>query len=157
FGDRSLAGNGTIHGRVWNDANGDSMFTAGEWGIRNVVVYLNNGARDTTDANGRFSFYVPVTSYTVYETDSTGYLSTTPNQVNVTLTANGDSVTVNFGDLLSGSVGTISGVVFNDTDEDSTQDAGEAGLAQVPIYLSNGDSTLTDSQGFYSFSVRVGT
>ncbi len=157
FGDRSLAGNGWIRGTVWNDADGDTTISAGEWGIRNVSVYLNNGARDTSDIYGQVSFYVPVNSYTVYEVDSTGYLSTTSNQVNVTIAADGDTVFVAFGDRLSGSVGTIVGTVFTDDDEDGIQDGGESGLAQVAIHLSNGDSTLTDSQGEYSFSVDAAT
>lgn len=156
FGDRSAAGNGWIRGAVWNDANGDTLVNPGEWGIKNVVVYLNTGARDTTDVYGEYSFYLPVSSYTVTEIDSAGYLSTTPNQVNVTLAAAGDTVSARFGDRLGGQVGTLQGVVFNDLDEDGMQGVGESGLAQVLLFLDTGDTTLTDSQGQYAFSLEAG-
>jgi prepilin-type N-terminal cleavage/methylation domain-containing protein len=156
FGDRPIDGSGWVSGMVWSDANGNAAIDGGEWGISDVVVYLNTGARDTTDANGEFSFFVPVTSYTVTEIDSAGYISTTPNQVDVTIEASGDTALAFFGDQSQDGVGTLSGTVYEDDNENQAQDAGEVGIAQVRILLDTGDSTRTDSDGFYSFSLLPG-
>jgi prepilin-type N-terminal cleavage/methylation domain-containing protein len=157
FGDQPIDGSGWINGGVWNDENSNGTLDAGESGISNVVVYLNTGARDTTNATGRFSFFVPVTSYTVTEIDSAGYISTTPNQVDVTVAASGDTALAFFGDRQATDVGTLSGTVFEDDNENQTQDAGEVGIPQVQLILDTGDSTRTDSDGFYSFSLVEGT
>jgi len=49
--------------------------------------------------------------------------------------------------------GKISGIVYYDTNGNSMQDGGEAGIANVKIRLSGAgtDSTLTDANGHYSF------
>ena len=157
YGDRPIAGSGWVAGGVWNDANGNGAIDGGEAGIPNIVVYLNTGARDTTNASGRYSFFVPVTSYTVTEIDSAGYVSTTPNQVDVTISASGDTAYAFFGDQQQDDVGTLSGTVFEDDNENQAQDAGEIGIPQVKLVLDTGDSTFTDSDGFYSFSLLAGT
>ncbi len=158
FGDRPTSGLGWIKGVVWNDANNDTTIDFGENGIRNVLVYLNTGDRDTTDSSGRFSFHVPVTSYTVTEIDSAGYVSTTSNQVNVTIPADGDTVYCAFGDRQADAVGVIEGTVFLDENENGIQDGGEGGIPQVTIRIDGDrDSTLTDSQGYYRFTLDVGS
>lgn len=54
------------------------------------------------------------------------------------------------------STGTISGVVFNDTDGDAVRDAGEVGVGniQVLIHAAASDSVHTDAQGAYAFAVH---
>ncbi len=46
---------GTIIGRVFVDKNFDGEQQAGEPGVPNAVIFLENGNRITTDANGMFS------------------------------------------------------------------------------------------------------
>jgi uncharacterized repeat protein (TIGR01451 family) len=46
---------GTILGRVFVDKNFDGEAQAGEPGIPNAVIYMDDGNRITTDANGLFS------------------------------------------------------------------------------------------------------
>lgn len=46
---------GTILGRVFEDKNFDGEQQAGEPGIPNAVIYLDDGNRITTDANGLYS------------------------------------------------------------------------------------------------------
>ena len=69
-----------------------------------------------------------------------------------------DCVLFSFGhfQIGDGSGTTVSGVVFDDLDRDGQQGAGEPGKAGILVHLSLGDtlaaSTVTDSQGAYSFS-----
>lgn len=66
-------------------------------------------------------------------------------------------VTIDGNDQLfyqAGDVGTIQGVVFNDTSGNGIREAGEPGLAGWSVYLAgtHSDSTSTDSLGNYTFS-----
>src|SRR5262249_30569925 len=131
FGDQPGAGVGMISGKVYEDANHNMVLDAGERGIRNVIVTLHTGQRDTTDAQGAYDFAVPVATYTVSEADSANYMSTTPNVVDVVLSVNGQHVYQNFGDVLSGPHGTLRGIVYRDANYNGTYDNGEAGIANV--------------------------
>ena len=154
FGDRGI---GTVSGVVFNDVNGDGVQDAGESGIINVMVQLLQGgspiSTTTTNATGVYSFTaVTEGSYTVRETDPAGYVSTTPNDVIVSVAPDG-SATANFGDQ---GIGTVSGVVFNDVNGDGGQDAGESGIINVMVQLLQGGSpistTTTNATGVYSFT-----
>ena len=116
-------------------------------------------ASTTTTAGGSYSFtnLTPGT-YRVVETDLAGYVSTTPNTVSTTVNAGG-SATVNFGDyrLNSGTLSSISGIVFNDANGNGSQDAGELPISGVTIQLRNNAGTviataLTNASGAYTFS-----
>jgi hypothetical protein len=159
FGDRPGSGVGTIRGKVFEDANRNAALDVGERGIEEVVVSLHTGMTDTTGMEGLYSFEVPVGAYTVVETDSVGWASTTSNAVEVVLTADGQVEVVNFGDILVTGSGTIRGVVFLDEDEDGVHDGGEPGIPDVPILASRGsflDSTVTNGSGEYAFALPSG-
>jgi prepilin-type N-terminal cleavage/methylation domain-containing protein len=157
FGDRAIGGYGQILGGVelWED-DGEGLEPTGN-GVPDVEIYLNSGERDTTDTNGAFSFYVPVTSYTVSMVVPDGYMAVGPLSVNKTLIANGDTALVVFGLADAGATGTIEGTVFEDVNGDGIYDAEETGIASVSIKLSSGDSTVTDADGKYTFTVQPGT
>jgi type II secretory pathway pseudopilin PulG len=157
FGDRAAGGFGAILARVYSDDNLNGSRQIGEPGIAGVVITLNTGAKDTTDIAGDASFAVPVGSYTVVETDSAGWTSTTPNAVEVVLSSEGGAATVEFGDHFGGATGTIAGVVFLDEDHDGAFDASESGVADAPVVLDSGDSTVTNGAGGFSFTVSPGT
>jgi hypothetical protein len=54
--------------------------------------------------------------------------------------------------------GGICGTVWNDANNNGTQDAGESGIEGAVVSLDSGwDVTATDSQGFYYFSTSEGT
>ncbi|MBN1888836.1 MAG: carboxypeptidase regulatory-like domain-containing protein [Thermoflexales bacterium] len=154
FGDQQV---GTISGIVYNDVNGNGTSDPGESGIAGVTIQLRQSdstlSTTTTTLTGTYIFTdVQAGLYTVRETDLVGYVSTTPNDVTVPV-AVGGSATASFGDQEQGSV---SGVAFNDTNSNGTQDGGESGIAGVTIQLRQGSSTLattsTNSNGNYSFS-----
>ena len=52
---------------------------------------------------------------------------------------------------------TISGTIYNDTNSNCVQDAGEVGINNVQVYCSGIGYTYTDASGHYSFLVPSGT
>jgi len=54
---------GTIIGRVFVDKNFDGEQQAGEPGVPNAVIYMDDGNRITTDANGLFSMNYALPGY----------------------------------------------------------------------------------------------
>ncbi len=154
FGDQQV---GTVSGTVFNDPNGNGTQDPGELGIGGVTVQLKSGstvvASTTTAGDGSYTFTsVTPGSYTVQETDPSGYVSTTNNTVPVSVAAGG-AATATFGDQ---QVGTVSGVVFNDPNGNGTQDPGELGIGGVTVQLKSGStvvaSTTTAGDGSYSFT-----
>jgi len=63
---------------------------------------------------------------------------------------------VAFGLMLAGETGTIAGTVYLDENEDGMFTGGEPGIGSVTISLNTGDTTLTDAEGAYSFTVAPG-
>jgi type II secretory pathway pseudopilin PulG len=157
FGDRSGTPVGFIRGTVYDDTNLDGILGGGEAGLPGVLLSLDTGAQVHTDDAGAYEFTVPIGSYVVVETDPEGYSSTTANSMDATIAANNDTVTVDFGDGLTPASGTLEGYVFEDVDHDGVRDAGDGGLANVTLTMSTGDSTQTDAQGYYNFSLTPGT
>ncbi|MFN8498615.1 MAG: SdrD B-like domain-containing protein [Anaerolineae bacterium] len=127
FGDQQAPtqGNGNVTGNVFNDLNGDGVRQPGEPGIPGVTVTLKDGAGNTvgtttTDPNGNYSFpNVPPGTYTVVETDPSGFVSTTPNSVPVVVTPNSTS-NADFGDqqLAQPLKANVAGTVYNDLNGD---------------------------------------
>ncbi len=106
FGDRLItSGNpSTIRGTVYDDnINGDGIRDPGEPGISGVTIDLLNDsggviATTATALDGTYSFPgLAAGIYSVRETDPAGYMSTTPNQVDVILSDASEAV-VDFGD-----------------------------------------------------------
>ena len=88
----------TIWGTVFNDANGNGLWDAGESGLPGVTVTRDGTESVSTDAYGRYSFVLTSSGiHTLEEKDPSGYNSTTPNQVSVD-TVLGHQYQVNFGD-----------------------------------------------------------
>ncbi|OQX23245.1 MAG: hypothetical protein BWK80_27000, partial [Desulfobacteraceae bacterium IS3] len=156
FGDRQES---SIAGIVFNDKDGDKAQGAGEEGIPGVTVTLldadgNEIKTVVTDAEGKYSFEnIPVGDYTVKESDPSAYVSTTDNEIPVTLTSD-KAETADFGDR---QLGGIAGTVFNDKDGDKAQGAGEQGIAGVTITLLDADgkevkTAVTDAEGKYNFA-----
>jgi type II secretory pathway pseudopilin PulG len=156
FGDISSGGSGIIHGKVFDDLDFDGIMDPGEAGIEEVLLSLNTGDQILTDRNGAYSFTVQIGNYNLVETDKDGYSSTTPNDVEIVISADGDTMTVDFGDAMNLNMGTIEGYVFNDDDRNGVKGFGEGGLADVSMHLSSGDSTITNAEGFYQFSISPG-
>ena len=98
FGDYRLGASGTIHGIVYMDADNSATRDAGEAGIANVTITLEDGQIGTTDGNGEFRFTAPPGTIRVTETDLPGYTSSTVNTVYAAVVSN-ETVEVEFGDI----------------------------------------------------------
>lgn len=156
FGDVSTAPSGVIEGIVFEDLNQDGVKSAGESGLKSVLISLDAGAQTITAENGHYSFVAEQGNYTVVETDPDGFSSTTPNAIAADITAADDTVTVNFGDFAGPVTGTLEGYVYLDINENGVRNTGEEGLPNVTVKISNGDSTMTNSSGFYNFNITPG-
>ncbi|HOX04248.1 MAG TPA: SdrD B-like domain-containing protein, partial [Verrucomicrobiota bacterium] len=186
---------GTIGNYVWLDENGDGVQDAGEAGIANLTVALTGtdasgnavSVTTVTDANGGYVFdHLPPsngTGYTITVTPAAGLVptynedtgTTSPDHATtVVLAAGANHLTSDFGynwapstDVVGGTgTGAIGDRIWNDADGDGIQDPGEAGLANVQVWLltdDNGDgvyggagdspalTVATDAAGSYVF------
>ncbi|OEZ59057.1 SdrD B-like domain-containing protein [Duganella sp. HH105] len=177
----------TLGDKVWYDTNRDGVQDAGEAGVAGVKVVLLDasgnptGATATTDANGNYSFNdLKPGTYSVQFDKATlpaNYLFTSAGQggngatdsdANVNTGKTGQ-VTLNSGDhgqdLDAGIVvvqATLGDRVWEDSNANGVQDAGEAGIDGVKVDLKDSlgnvvNSTVTHNGGQYSFTVDPGT
>jgi hypothetical protein len=162
-------------------AEDPTPFTGGDFGFANVTLSIwmddnNNGLRDdsdsylgstTTDSNGEYLFTgLPISAtgvgYIIQVTDNnnvlTGFEKWYPRAgLTATLTtAAREDLTVDFPYVAFGTIGDF---IWNDLDRDGIQDTGEPGIPGVTVQLEFLDgswsvhsSTMTDSQGKYTFS-----
>ncbi len=153
--------NGTVSGMKFEDVNGNGVKDANDTALANWTIFIdanNNGTLDAGEAstltgtNGLYSFTnLTPGNYTVREVVQSGWVATTPNPVAATVTSN-TTTTVNFGNF---QLGSISGVKFNDANNNTIMDGNETGLADWSIALtgtSGNTTTLTDANGTYSFT-----
>ncbi|MBN2184214.1 MAG: VCBS repeat-containing protein [Candidatus Krumholzibacteriota bacterium] len=154
FGDISDLPSGVIYGMVFEDDDKNGIIDGGEAGIEGALISLDSGEQIYSDENGYYAFTVPQGNYTVVETDPSGYSSTTPNSDVANIFAAGDTVTINFGDFAGATTGTLEGYVYVDENEDGIRGAGEEGLPNVTLTVSSGDSTMTNTAGYYSFNLE---
>jgi hypothetical protein len=156
FGDAAGSPIGVIKGTVYDDLDQDGQKTVGEAGIAEVLISLDTGEQILTDDYGNYAFVVQLGNYIVVETDPDGFGSTTPNSATADLLFAGDTLTIDFGDTENPAVGTLDGYVFLDDNNNQHMDAGEGGIANVSLKVNTGDSVLTNSSGYYKFSLEAG-
>ena len=160
---------GSIGDRVWEDLNGDGAQDAGEAGINGVTVRLlddegNLVATAVTSGDGNYSFdnLLPG-DYTVEIDRSTlpagldeatfDADGTLDDRSDVMLAPGENRTDIDFGYRGSGSIGDR---VWQDTDGDGVQDAGETGINGVTVRLLDAGgneiaTTVTSGDGGYSF------
>jgi fimbrial isopeptide formation D2 family protein/uncharacterized repeat protein (TIGR01451 family) len=151
-----------ISGRVYLDPNRDGVRQAGETtslGGVTITLFDANGtvvATTVTAGDGTYSFTnLPPGNYTLVQMQPNTHLSTSANVIPVTLTAAG-VVNQDFGEDL----GSISGSVFRDVNNNGTREAGEGGIEGVTVTLTGTDvngnpisrTTTTDANGNYTFT-----
>ncbi|MDH5686601.1 MAG: hypothetical protein OEZ48_01865 [Candidatus Bathyarchaeota archaeon] len=165
FGDAQASSVAFIHVFVFNDTDGDGSQDPYEPGIAGANIELSSGLAGKTNSTGQITLYGP--SYTpvfVCETDLSGWISTTPNNVTIPDPQPGEenATFVYFGDNEGAFV---SGFVYNDKDGDRSKDSGEPGISNVQVELHNQSwwtwknssslvsFTKTSSNGEYSFTL----
>jgi len=153
-----------ICGLVFNDENGDGIKQPSELGISDVLIELyelpsgNFVASTMTGVNGEYCFpYLIPGNYKIKEIDLPGYISTTPNEITLTVNQGDKSYNNNFGDkvhtIQKGSIGDF---VWNDLNKNGIQDYGEMGLPNIIVKLYDCNDNwikevTTDANGFYKF------
>jgi uncharacterized repeat protein (TIGR01451 family) len=179
FGPNKQIGQGIkAYGYVFEDQNINRSMDPGEPGIPDVRLELwkMEGSSwvfhsyTNTDSDGYYSFDVSQGSFRLVEdalnlhnsstegSDPAGYISTTPNSVEVIVETM--DVTVNFGDFRGF---TVMGYVFDDSGggvssqaNNTLKDPGEKGIAGARVTLTNGSqlyTRYTDQAGLYGFFV----
>jgi protocatechuate 3,4-dioxygenase beta subunit len=169
--------NGTVSGSVFQDINGSGGIDAGDAPIAGVSVLLETLtgavlAQSFTDANGAYAIanvppgtyrivqQVPANFAAVAAFPGPGGTALSPASIQVTIANGGSSAGNNFLDqatVVSPTVGTISGSVFQDVNGTGVIDAGDTPLPGVTIQLFTQLSTFvaqttTDVNGAYSFT-----
>src|SRR6185503_9864845 len=116
-------------------------------------------ATTTTDASGNFSFTgLTAGVYRIREVNQVGWIQTTVNPADVTVTSGTSSSGNDFGNY---QLGGISGQKFQDNNGDGIKNGADAGLLGWTIQLdkdANGSvdaTTTTDASGNYSFTGLV--
>ncbi|MEG4089736.1 DUF4347 domain-containing protein [Microcoleus sp. Pol12B4] len=160
----------TISGQKFNDLNNNSVKDAGELGLGNWQIFLDSINPDgifqqgepttITDAAGNYTLRdIPAGTYQVREVQQNGWTQTTPNPAPVTVNPSDNITGIDFGNFLP-QPGAIQGLKFQDTNNNRTQDAGEPGLPNFQIQLTNvvagtapaPVTTTTDNSGNYLFA-----
>ena len=143
------AADARLGGRVWHDENADELLDTNERAIAGATVQLvrdldRDGkitanevlATTTTDASGNYGFdgLIAGDEYQVQFTAPAGYDASATNLVTDTIVLRPGEVndTVGLGFYKYASLGDR---VWNDTNQDGVQDAGEAGRAGVQVEL----------------------
>jgi protocatechuate 3,4-dioxygenase beta subunit len=153
---------GSISGQVFQDTNGNGTLDGTETGLTGITVQFLTSSGTvlnsaTTDANGNFVFNGALFgNYSINAVIPTGWTSTTPSSVNITVSGSGQGVTgISIGLLQYGS---ISGQVFQDNNGNAKLDGNETGLSGITVQLVNATSKAvittqaTDKSGNYTFS-----
>jgi uncharacterized repeat protein (TIGR01451 family) len=168
---------------VWIDSNNNGIQDTNEVGVPNVVVKLYKAdgtlvGTTTTDTNGKYNFInLPAGDYYVQfdlatlpagfkpvakDTGSDDAKDSDANPTDgktatISLSAGENDITWDMGVIGLASLGDF---VWQDTDGDGVQDAGEPGVPNVTVKLYKADGTLvgttqTDSTGKYTFTNLV--
>jgi len=165
----------SIGNLVWEDLNFNGIQDAGEAGIAGVTVKLLNSAGTVvsttlTDSTGKYLFSnLNAGDYRVQVVAPSGYYTTKQDQgtndavdsdidstgktVLTTLSAGENDLSWDAGLYRKASIGDR---VWEDSNHNSVQDAGESGIANVKVWLWNDatqswSSTYTDTNGNYKF------
>ena len=133
-------GKAIIGDTVFYDGNGDGIQQPGEPGIPGVTVSVTPAGGGApilvvTDINGHYLAEVPAGTYTVTPLNPpAGFTATTPTSRTVTVVANEQLLTVDFG-YTSPSLGKIGDFLFDDANKNGVFDGNDAPLPGVIVEL----------------------
>ena len=142
---------GTIEGVAFNDYNYDGLRQDDEPVVEGIKVFLGKDRSQITDNLGEYRFSKVRAKKANISLDTTtipaGFVLTTPASQEVGVSQAG-VVEVNFG-LASRTE--ISGIIFEDTDNNGKFNEKDKGLKGVEIVLEDGTKALTNEAGRYTF------
>ena len=162
-----------IYGTKFWDMNSDGVRDEGEPGLGGWTIFIDANENDVLDGGEQSAItdaagsYVLVPSlagtYTVAEVAQPGWQASEPGgESQVVVLADGEILTgVDFGNEYVDNGGSISGLKWNDVNQDGVKDAGEPGIANWPIYIDQDDNgeldagepfVRTDAAGAYTLS-----
>lgn len=148
--------NNFLSGIVFNDANGNGIQDAGELGLPNIYVNVA-GQWILTDPNGLYGIYVADGTWNVEVYVTSTWTQTFPvSPTSYTVTVAGGTILSNLNFGLQSNQTTVTGVVFNDTNSNGMQEAGENGIANIWVEI-GWYWAMTDVNGVYVVTVPVGT
>jgi hypothetical protein len=150
----------TISGQVFNDSNKDAIYDGGDNPLSNWILTIDNGSGNlygsTTDVNGNYSFLVSPGTYTITQILPLSWITTTPPYYRVVTVTNSSVYGVNFGDIYAPpQIYSISGTVFNDTNQNGIYDAGDQPLPNWIVYYNLSGLpyyVLTNANGTYAIT-----
>ena len=155
---------GSVVGYIYEDTNKNEQKDAGEVGTAGVHVTLTdaNGkvyADAITDATGKYTFdKVYKGAATIRVTNNglpDGILYTINNPQTLSVEPGKENNAKNVGYTLPTPVGTLSGKVFEDSDENGVFTDGEVGASGIVITITDSEGNtqdVTSQDGTYSFS-----
>ncbi len=161
FGERGQG----VSGNVYVDIDLNGVNDGGDRPLANVTVELRTASGDlvattTTGPDGSYSFGdVPAGDYVVIEAQPAGYgegPEHPTNRVPVTVVTDQKPEPINFGER----TGSLSGLVYNDTNNNGVRDANEPVIGGVTVVLTGTDArgeavtrtTVTGPDGSYRFT-----
>ncbi|MFK0300064.1 SdrD B-like domain-containing protein [Brevundimonas sp. NPDC090276] len=161
FGERGQG----VSGNVYVDVDLNGQNDGDDRPLANVVVELRTASGDlvattTTGPDGSYSFGdVPAGDYVVIETQPAGYgegPEHPTNRVPVTVVTDEKTAPINFGER----TGSLSGLVYNDTNNNGVRDANEPVIGGVTVVLTGTDArgeavtrtVVTGPDGSYRFT-----
>jgi pyrrolidone-carboxylate peptidase len=156
---------GKVKGVVFWDKNGDETQDPGEPGIPNVDVVVTDNTGEsqtiTTGKEGKYMAMVPIGDAVIDIDETTlppGYKQTAGTDPTTVTVPEGGTATDIDGFQLP--FGRLEGVVYEDTNGNGSQDAGELGIQGVDVVVTDSLGTIqtltTESFGEYSKDLPIG-
>jgi hypothetical protein len=143
---------GSIRGYAFKDFNYDGLRQNDEPPVEGIKIFLGKNKPQITDNFGEYIFSKVRARKVTVTLDTTsippGFVLTTPASQEVAISQSG-VVEVNFG-LASRTE--ISGIIFEDANNNSKFDEKEKGLKGVVINLEDGTKVVTNEAGRYTFN-----
>ncbi|MBI5021972.1 MAG: S8 family serine peptidase [Ignavibacteriales bacterium] len=145
---------GRISGILYEDMNGNGIRDIDDPAISGRKIFLTGTITDsvTADLEGNYLFdSLAIGNYIVTAEISSGWIQTFPSgSYSINLLHGIDTSGINFGNF---KLGSISGIVFTDSNNNRIQDIGENGLANWDVKcLPTGTPVTTNSLGQFTFT-----
>ncbi|MBN2281220.1 MAG: PKD domain-containing protein [Candidatus Marinimicrobia bacterium] len=146
---------GTITGMKFHDENKNGVKDSNETGLEGWIIKLDDTDSTVTDANGFYSLKAQAGTHHVTEVDKEHWIQSYPlEEWNIEIDPGEIREGIDFGNYPEDAQ--IRGKKFLDRNKNGKFDEDEPGLQGWVIKIDIDDSTFTDENGNYSFTVIPG-